>query len=950
MTSVIRAAVTILDDSRDWVQWYSIIKNTAKIRGVFDYLDVEKETLPPQPTEPVSPTIKDVLGTANTYKDLSPEQKEEYKFLVQVYRTDLDTYKVRKKDLSDVYDLIISTVASQYRPHIIDQATPWGVLTALKKQVAPSLRTQKLALAREYNALKRNSKGQSVDKWLSLWESTYAEAVKIKLNEINDHQALYDFLGAMKSLAPMHAAAVEASLDVQIDKNTDIPTFNEIVGRFRNHLRLRRATSNTTQTSFATLQGESQTDSPTSALALTTRDKPPPKCLCDELHFFSECPYIVKQIRPKGWVANEQLARQVEEKIGRNNKIKEAIANARKRANQDIQKAKAKQAKQAAELQGETAQQKSDTTATAPLGSFAVDRGEIEIKDTWILDSGSNLHICNDHKRFIFERMATEDDKFSAGKTEYSIEAYGSVNITVDTPNGSRTVKLLDVALAPGFLTNTASLDKFTSKGVHWDTQKQCLYADGEIFCYVQRVGNYWALEHSPSPSSTAFASFKSLKEPRTDRSAPAERWHDIMGHIGKEPISKLQNNVVGAVITDLIDKSPCPTCDISKAKEIVSRRPGVEFPVDKPLKRVGYDLIPMNPSYNSHVWVSHFRCMVTSMDFVYTHAKKSQAQPIVVAFLNLVERQYKLSVRFFRTDGERTLGDIFKLALQDKGIRVERSAPDTQAQNGAAERAGALIIEKARCMRVQANLPADMWPEVVQTAAYLNNRTPKRRLGWKTPHEALTGLKPNLAHLHVYGCRAYPHNKHIPKLDKLRPRAHLGYLIGYESTNIFRIWIPSQQKIIRTRDVTFDETRFYRLDDLDMGYILRQEMPRLIELLEPHPTAHSAVEIDGEDYNKELDYALSAPAEWPGAASTETASESTSKSAPSEQATNNTRTHPMTPEPTPPPSALPPTSIATTTAPDAELPAPASAPSNAANTLENQSDFNVRNILPEGS
>jgi hypothetical protein len=73
----------------------------------------------------------------------------------------MDSYKARKKDLSDVYDLIVSTVASQYRPHIIDQATPWGVLTALKKQVAPSLRTQKLALAREYNALKRNSKGQN---------------------------------------------------------------------------------------------------------------------------------------------------------------------------------------------------------------------------------------------------------------------------------------------------------------------------------------------------------------------------------------------------------------------------------------------------------------------------------------------------------------------------------------------------------------------------------------------------------------------------------------------------------------------------------------------------------------------------------------------------------------------------------------------------------------------
>jgi hypothetical protein len=153
--------------------------------------------------------------------------------------------------------------------------------------------------------------------------------------------------------------------------------------------------------------------------------------------------------------------------MGRNDKIKEAIANARKRANQEIQKAQTAKAKQAAKLQGDTAQQTSDTIATTPLGSFTTNKGEIEIKDTWILDSRSNLHVCNNRRRFKFERTATEDDKFCAGKTEYSVKAYSSVDITISTPHGPRTVKLLNIALASSFLTNTASLDKFTSKGVH---------------------------------------------------------------------------------------------------------------------------------------------------------------------------------------------------------------------------------------------------------------------------------------------------------------------------------------------------------------------------------------------------------------------------------------------------------------------------------------------------
>ena len=91
---------------------------------------------------------------------------------------------------------------------------------------------------------------------------------------------------------------------------------------------------------------------------------------------------------------------------------------------------------------------------SSKVGSFAAnDHNSDDIRDTWILDSGANLHVCDDRTRFKFERAATEDDSFSAGKTVYPIEAYGSVEITVRIPTGLGTVTLLDVALAPGFLT-----------------------------------------------------------------------------------------------------------------------------------------------------------------------------------------------------------------------------------------------------------------------------------------------------------------------------------------------------------------------------------------------------------------------------------------------------------------------------------------------------------------
>ena len=38
--------------------------------------------------------------------------------------------------------------------------------------------------------------------------------------------------------------------------------------------------------------------------------------------------------------------------------------------------------------------------------------------------------------------------------------------------------------------------------------------------------------------------------------------------------------------------------------------------------------------------------------------------------------------------------------------------------------------------------------------------------------------------------------------------------MIGYESTNIFKVWIPQLSRVIRARDVTFDETKVYQPDD----------------------------------------------------------------------------------------------------------------------------------------
>jgi len=89
------------------------------------------------------------------------------------------------------------------------------------------------------------------------------------------------------------------------------------------------------------------------------------------------------------------------------------------------------------------------------------------------------------------------------------------------------------------------------------------------------------------------------------------------------------------------------------------------------------------------------------------------------------------------------------------------------------------------------------------------------------------------LAHLHPFGCKAYALNHDIPKQKKLQLRALIRYFIGYNSTNIFRIWILSRNKVIRTRDVQFDHNSFYDPYDIDIGHAMQERAEILVETLQ---------------------------------------------------------------------------------------------------------------------
>jgi hypothetical protein len=136
---------------------------------------------------------------------------------------------------------------------------------------------------------------------------------------------------------------------------------------------------------------------------------------------------------------------------------------------------------------------------------------------------------------------------------------------------------------------------------------------------------------------------------------------------------------------------------------------------------------------------------------------------------------------------------------------------PYNPQQNGVAERKNMAITGATRSMLHDQALPLYLWVEVSDAVVYLQNRSPHRVLGKKIPEEAFIGRRLDVEHIQIFGCLTY---SHVPsdKRTKLDPIAQQGILVGYsEVSKAYRIYIPSQQRVVVSRDVRFEEGRAFR-------------------------------------------------------------------------------------------------------------------------------------------
>ena len=113
--------------------------------------------------------------------------------------------------------------------------------------------------------------------------------------------------------------------------------------------------------------------------------------------------------------------------------------------------------------------------------------------------------------------------------------------------------------------------------------------------------------------------------------------------------------------------------------------------------------------------------------------------------------------------------------------------------------------------MLSNSGLDKNFWAEAVRTTCYLINRSPSTALDGGIPEEVWTAKKLNYSHFKIFGCEAF---LHIPKENKtkLDDKSMKCIFLGYADEEFgYRLWDPVKHKIIRSRDVIFNESEMFK-------------------------------------------------------------------------------------------------------------------------------------------
>ena len=454
----------------------------------------------------------------------------------------------------------------------------------------------------------------------------------------------------------------------------------------------------------------------------------------------------------------------------------------------------------------------------------------------WIIDSGATQHMCNDAS--LFSHMSTISSRNIAtgsSSTSLQYDRVGTVVLRVQTSGVTNVLNISNVAYVPRLRTNLLSVPRLQTAGlrVEFPSGSSSVYVMQGTKKIIEGVcGDEMIPEVKGIVARTSVNVMTSNHPPITN----VRLLHKRLGHVSYATIKEMvrQNAVDGLQegMKQQVAYAICNECQSGKATATPHK------PQETSIVEVGElvhaDLVgPITPlSIGKSAYILTVLDDASGASWVAFCQRKTEAAQKFMDILNALSNRAKCSIQRVRTDrGTEFLKSELQSYFAKKGIYHEMTAPYSPESNGRAERLNRTLVEAARTIMAELRqINSDvsrynfehLWAEAINTANYLRNRVLNKATGTKfghiTPYEVIYQRKPTVGHLRIFGTKVHVLLPVSMRKAKFDSKTVSGIHLGYASGNAYRVYIPSRDTVIISRDVTFLEELVPSMAEVEVG------------------------------------------------------------------------------------------------------------------------------------
>jgi transposase InsO family protein len=420
------------------------------------------------------------------------------------------------------------------------------------------------------------------------------------------------------------------------------------------------------------------------------------------------------------------------------------------------------------------------------------------LNNSWLLDSACSFHVTPHRNWFDTYRSINCGSVRMGNDAACTIIGMGTIKIKM-SDGVVRTLE--EVRHIPDMRKNLISLGTLDSKGYSYKSENGIMKVSKGAM--IVMTGQKISSSVYKLLGNTILGGVAAVVESEDDDTL---LWHMRLGHISERGMRELhKRNLLTGIKSCKLDF--CKYCIMGKQgrvrfKTATHKTKGIlDFmhsdiwgPVRTPSKGGAQYFMSFIDDYSRKAWV-------------YFLKNKSEAFAKFKIWKAEVENQTGRKIKCLRIDNgtEYRDGDFLKFC-EEHGIKRHFTVRKTPQQNGVAERLNRTIIETARCLRLNAELPKIFWAEAVDMACYIINRSPRVALDGKVAEEVWTGQEVDYSFMRIFGCPAYVHISGEDR-SKLDPKSKKCILFGFKKgVKGYKLWDPVAQKVVISRDVVFDE------------------------------------------------------------------------------------------------------------------------------------------------